>query len=54
MDYSEYILRITALTRMMHEACQEKEYHKAYGFANEIQEQAFAMKEYIKRERNNA
>lgn len=44
MDYSEYILRISALTKMMHEACQEKDYEKAYGFANEIEAQALSMK----------
>ena len=48
MDYSEYILRISALTRMMHQACQEKDFIKAYGFANEIEAQTLILKECIK------
>jgi hypothetical protein len=48
MDYSEYILGITLLTRMMHEACQKKEYENAYKIANEIEAQALAMKKCIK------
>ena len=36
MDYSEHILRISTLIRLMHDACNAKDWITATGFANEI------------------
>jgi hypothetical protein len=50
MNYSEFILRIQALTRLMHQACQQKNYEDAYKFAHEIQAQAYQFKETLRQE----
>jgi hypothetical protein len=50
MDYSQFILRIQALNRLMHEACQQKRFEDAYKFAHEIQAQAYQFKETLKQE----
>ena len=50
MDYSQFVLRIQALTRMMHQACQLKKYEDAYKFAHEIEAQAYQFKETLKYE----
>lgn len=44
MDYSENILRISTLIRLMHDACNAKDWITATGFANEIEAQAKQLK----------
>lgn len=47
MNYSEYILRIQALTRLMHECCRLKDFENAYLYATEIEIQAQQFKELL-------
>jgi hypothetical protein len=47
MNYSQYVLRIQALTRLMHECCQTKDYQNAYLYATEIEIQAQQFKQQM-------
>lgn len=47
MNYSEYILRIQALTRLMHDCCKINDLQNAYLYATEIEIQTQQFKQQL-------